>query len=318
MSITYFIMILMILFCIIFFLTIRLYSLKKNNSKLQNNCEQYRIKLSEQNLIMLKEQELTKEKLSFLQESQKQLTNIFESAGAKALERNNRSFLTLATETFNKLHQQSSHELKDREKSIDHLLLPMKKSLSEVDKKLYDLEKNRESAYQVLKSQVNSMIQSQKELQQETANLTQALRTPHIRGRWGEIQLKRVVEISGMSAHCDFIEQATYQGQDNSFVRPDMVINLPGNKKLIIDAKAPLNSYLDALNAKDESIKKIIYDETCKPSKKTYFIISKKAILGHHNRIRNSRICYTIFTWGNIFLCSTRTRPNINRAGIRK
>ncbi len=269
------IMLLLIVFLCagLIFISIKLARLKQSKLDLQHDYEIYKSNFNEQKFLMQKE--LYQEKISFLQDSQQQLTNVFESAGAKALERNNRSFIALATETFNKFHQQSFSELKTRELSINHLLSPMKNSLSEVDKKLYDLEKNRELAYQGLKSQVTNLIQSQKELQKETSHLANALRTPHIRGRWGEIQLRRVVEISGMSAHCDFIEQSTYHGQ-NSNIRPDMVVNLPGNKKLIIDAKAPLSSYLDAVNSKDETSKKTSMIKHADQVKKHILALAKK------------------------------------------
>lgn len=148
--------------------------------------------------------------------------------------------------------QQAQNDLTLRQKSIHEMVTPLKESLQKVDLKLNDLEKVRTSAYDLLRHQVGELMNTQKELRLETANLVKALRAPHVRGRWGEMQLRRVVEMSGLSAHCDFIEQET-MGDENGRLRPDMVVRLPAGKRLIIDAKAPLAAYLEALEATDDA-----------------------------------------------------------------
>jgi len=124
-------------------------------------------------------------------------------------------------------------------------------SLQTVDQKIIELEKSRMSAYAVLKHQVNELLISQKQLKTETSNLVNALKTPSVKGRWGEMQLRRVVEMAGMVSYCDFEEQVS-SSEENAKLRPDLIINLPGGKKIIVDAKAPLSAYLEALEAKDE------------------------------------------------------------------
>ena len=224
---------------------------------------------------LAKEKEVHQEKLNALEQAREQLKETFEATSAKALERNNRSFLELAKETLNKYHEKSKGELEKKEQTFENLVNPIKKSLSDVDIKLQNLERERESAYKVLRHQVQDLITVQKELRGETANLVKALRTPHVRGKWGEMQLRRVVEMSGMSTHCDFSEQVSYDG-DSGKLRPDMVVNLPGGKQIIIDAKAPLAAYLDAIEAKDDSLKQSFLTQHAVQVKKHILSLAKR------------------------------------------
>jgi len=164
---------------------------------------------------------------------------------ADALSSNNQSFLTLA-----------NSQLETREQAVEHLVAPIKESLKQVDAKLGQLELTRQGAYSALTQQVSQLVETQKELRSETGNLVTALRSPVVRGRWGEMQLRRVVEMAGMLAHCDFVEQATVGSVDGGRLRPDVVVSLPGGKRVVVDAKAPLQAYLDALEAKDEDTRR--------------------------------------------------------------
>jgi DNA recombination protein RmuC len=155
--------------------------------------------------------------------------------------RQRESFVALSTEV-----------LQNNQKTFLDLVRPVEASLKQVDEKLQSMEKEREGAYRELKSQVADMGKVSERLRTETATLAQALRAPHTRGRWGEIHLKRVVELAGMQPHCDFIEQTTMTG-DGSVIRPDLIVNLPGGKRLVVDAKVPLTSYLEAQETTDEA-----------------------------------------------------------------
>ena len=190
-----------------------------------------------------------------LTQAKETLTDSFQALSSKALENSNQSFLKLAESTLSRFHEMSKGHLDQKEKSIENLVSPLKESLGLVDQKLNHLEKERESAYNVLRHQVSELVSSQKELRHETGNLAKALRAPHVRGRWGEMQLRRVVEMSGMSAHCDFTEQVTMT-EGESILRPDMIVRLPAKKCLVIDAKAPLSSYLEALEAQSDLTRK--------------------------------------------------------------
>lgn len=206
--------------------------------------------------VMLdKERAAFKEKLSYMENMHRQFSDQFKALSADALKMNNQSFLHLAKESLEKFQQQAQMDLTHRQKSIHEMIQPLQISLKDVDIKIQELEKNRVGAYEGLKQHLSSLMDTQKALQLETSNLVKALRTPTVRGQWGEMQLRRVVEMAGMIAHCDFMEQVNIVGEDRR-LRPDMVVNLPGGKKIVVDAKAPLSAYLDALDAPDEEQRK--------------------------------------------------------------
>jgi DNA recombination protein RmuC len=184
---------------------------------------------------------------ALLDRAESTLRDAFASLSAEALRHNNQSFLTLAETRLSELQRAAASDLELRQRAVDELVRPLRESLVRVDATLHQVEKERLSSYAGLQEQVRAMARSQQALQQETGNLVKALRAPHVRGRWGEIQLRRVVEMAGMLDYCDFEEQATVDG-DTGRLRPDLVVRLPGGKTVIVDAKAPLAAYLDAVD----------------------------------------------------------------------
>ncbi|MBV2233971.1 MAG: DNA recombination protein RmuC [Sterolibacterium sp.] len=201
------------------------------------------------------ERRTAEEKLALIEAARQQLADQFKALSADALSRNNQSFLELARSTLEKYQEGAKGELDKRQQAIAELVTPVKTTLEKFEQQVQAVEKNRVEAYATLTEQVKSLAQSQGQLKQETANLVKALRAPQTRGRWGELQLKRVVEMAGMLDHCDFFEQesvATEEGQ----LRPDMIIRLPGGKNIVVDAKAPLAGYLDALEAQDDETRR--------------------------------------------------------------
>ena len=197
------------------------------------------------------ERKQAEEKLAVLDEAQRKLSDAFKALAGEALKSNNQSFLELAKETLGKFQESAKGDLDKRQQAIDQIVKPLKESLGKVDSKIQDLEKAREGAYRGLREQVGSLLDSQKELRTETSNLVKALRRPEVRGRWGEIQLRRAVELAGMLDHCDFYEQLSTDTEEGR-LRPDLLIRLPGNFNIVVDSKAPLDALLDAMEAPDE------------------------------------------------------------------
>ena len=195
------------------------------------------------------EKQASHEKLQLLNENRQQVERNFQALSAQALAANNQSFLDLAKTTLGTFQQQAKGDLEARHQAIGQLVQPLHESLRKVDGKIEQLEQARSGAYARLDEQLKSLLNSQLKLESETGNLVRALRTPAVRGRWGEIQLRKVVEMAGMVNYCDFVEQET---ADSGRLRPDMIIKLPNGRNIIVDSKAPLQAYLESLEATDD------------------------------------------------------------------
>ena len=196
------------------------------------------------NLEIEKKQDEFDQQLDLLQGS-------FSTLSQQALQHNNQSFLNLAKESLGKLQIQAESQLKQKEISFAHMVKPIQETLAKTDAQLQRLEKARASSESKLTTQIEGLLQSQQFLQTETRNLVTALRRPEVRGQWGELTLKRLAELAGLSEHCDFDEQVTTLSSD-SILRPDMVVNMPGNRQLVVDVKAPLDAYLSAIEASSD------------------------------------------------------------------
>ncbi|HUO17785.1 MAG TPA: DNA recombination protein RmuC [Verrucomicrobiae bacterium] len=202
------------------------------------------------------ERKASTEKIELLTHASEDLQNAFKALAADALQRNNTSFLQIAQETLKRFQSEAKGDLDARQKAVADLVAPVRESLNKVDAQIQQIEKDRVDAYSGLREQVQSLVTTQKELQSQTGNLVRALRTPNVRGRWGEIQLRRVVEIAGMLSYCDFCEQETITGE-NGRLRPDLVVKLPGGKSVVVDAKTPLQAFLDAFETSDEEARRV-------------------------------------------------------------
>jgi DNA recombination protein RmuC len=224
-------------------------------SRQQEVHSQLHIQMGGLEATLKHERAASEEKLQLLDRAAEKLREAFSSLAAEALKSNNRSFLDLARTSLEKFQSEAKGDLDARQHAVEHLVLPIQESLSKVDQKIQQIEKERGQAYGALSEQVQSLIGSQKALQAETGNLVKALRTPSVRGRWGEIQLRRVVEIAGMLPYCDFAEQETVNGSEGR-LRPDLVVKLPGGKKVVVDAKTPLQAYLEAIEAQDDDVRR--------------------------------------------------------------
>ncbi len=206
------------------------------------------------------EQKAIKEQQAFIVKLQEDMAHRFKSLSRDVLEQNSKSFLELANTNLTKWQTEAQKDLTHRHSTINETLKPVRDALKDVDTKLASLEKQREGAYEGIKEQIKHLQQTHKDLRAETTNLAKALKNPNARGRWGEIQLRRVVELAGMLPHCDFYEQNTY-AKDDSTIRPDMVIQLPGGKKIVLDAKTPLHAYMQAAETQvDEDRERFLRD----------------------------------------------------------
>ncbi|MBA4370967.1 MAG: DNA recombination protein RmuC [Coriobacteriaceae bacterium] len=191
------------------------------------------------------------EKLALLEQAREKLSETFASLSADALRRNNDEFLRLANENLQKFREQASGDFKLTKAEIDNLVKPVSETLGKLERQVGELEVKREGAYHTLTQQVKELATGQSALGKETRNLVTALRAPATRGRWGEVQLKRVAELAGMVEYCDFVEQETIEGEDGR-LRPDMIVKLPNDRCVVVDAKAPLMAYLEAVECTDE------------------------------------------------------------------
>jgi DNA recombination protein RmuC len=212
-------------------------------------------RISELETRLEEERKAGLEKLALLEEARLKLADAFKALSADALSSNNQAFLHLAKTTLEKFQEGARSDLDGRQKAIDQLVKPLHESLGKVDARIQDLEKARTEAYGRLDQHLKSLLTTQARLESETGNLVKALRAPIVRGRWGEIQLRRVVEMAGMVNFCDFVEQETASGEDGR-LRPDMVIKLPNGKNIVVDSKAPLQAYLESLESQDESVRR--------------------------------------------------------------
>src|SRR6266478_1619827 len=229
--------------------------------KLQQSCDKevaWREQLREDNANLKAqlegERRAAQERSESFKQAAEALSEKFKALSRDALKDNNQSFLDLARATLEKFQETAKGDLELRQRAIDQLVRPLTESLQKVDGKIGEMERARAGAYSELREQVRALATSQLQLQAETGNLVKALRTPHIRGRWGEIQLRRVVELAGMLQYCDFTEQETVIGEDGR-IRPDVIVRLPGNRTIVVDAKVPFDAFYESISTTDDAVR---------------------------------------------------------------
>ncbi|MHB8593447.1 MAG: DNA recombination protein RmuC [Acidimicrobiales bacterium] len=213
---------------------------------------QARAELVRAQAVLDQERAVATERQAAWEDVRRQLTGEFAELSAKALQQNNAQFIELADARLKEAQQVASGDLDQRKQAIEQLVSPLREQLGKYEQGLRLLELERQKAYTGLTEQVRHLTESQEKLQAETRNLVSALRSPATRGRWGEMQLRRVVEMAGMLEHCDFNEQVTATTEDGR-LRPDMIVHMPGAKSVVVDAKVPLQAFLDANDATDEA-----------------------------------------------------------------
>jgi DNA recombination protein RmuC len=230
-----------------------------------------------QNEHDLKNQEtLQQERESAFELANAKLTAAFSDLANQSLKSNSENFLRLAEQNLGTQHEKAKRELSEREKAVESLVKPIRDALEASKKQIAELEKARSEAYGGIKSQLEAMHHGQQSLAKETQNLVNALRRPEVRGRWGEITLRRLVELAGMVEHCDFMEQVHTSGE-NQAIRPDMIVRMPDQRMLVVDVKTPLDAYLAAVEAADDVQRKLGLERHAKNVRTHIRLLSSKA-----------------------------------------
>jgi DNA recombination protein RmuC len=231
-------------------------------------------------------------------ESARKMADSFAALSSRALRENNEIFLKLAEENLQKHQQAARNELEKKEKSIEGLLKPIRETLEKTEKQMHEIEKERKQAYGSLQQHLHQMTETQIRLQQETRNLVSALRRPEVRGQWGEMTLKRLAELAGLIEYCDFYEQETLS-TENGVMRPDMVVRMPDRRELVIDAKTPLDAYLNAVQSTDESQKLL---ELQRHARKLRERVKELAAKAYWSQFKQSPDFVVLFIPGEQFL----------------
>ncbi|WP_424357124.1 DNA recombination protein RmuC [Methanocella sp. MCL-LM] len=209
-------------------------------------------RIKELETILSEERKASQEKLKLIDDAKAALSDTFKALSSEALQSNNTTFLEIAKSNLEKYQESAKVDLDTRQKAINELITPLKESLSKFDTRVQEIEVSRSKDGARVEEQIKALSTAQSQLHSETAKLVQALRAPIVRGRWGEVQLRRVVELAGMEEHCDFEEQVSVDTDDGR-LRPDLIVLLPENKTIVVDSKVSLQSYLDAVSAEDEA-----------------------------------------------------------------
>jgi DNA recombination protein RmuC len=245
------------------------------------------------------------------------LRETFRALSDEALKSNNQAFLTLAETKLGEVRAHAAADIDQRKAAIENLLAPMAKTLGEVDRELRDSERRRiESSAQLLQ-RIASLDTAGKDLRTETGRLVDALKRPQVRGRWGELQLQRVVELAGMVEHCDFVTQSTVsKGDGDRRMRPDVIIHLPGGKNIVIDSKAPLDAYLKAVEAPDDASRQAFL---CEHAKQVRAHVSQLSAKGYAAHVQPSPDFVVMFLPGEMFFSAALEQdPGLIEFGVEQ
>ncbi len=296
-------------------LELELNSKEKHTAELQNKIVDLSSQISKLDILLKEEKKATEDKLNLLNKAEQAFTDTFKVLSSEALKGNNQQFMQIAKNALESFHINAKGDLDLRQKSINDLVKPLKDSLEKVDSKLQELEITRTKAYSNLDHQLKALATTQAHLDIQTSNLVKALSTPTVRGRWGEIQLKRVVEICGMVEKCDFVVQESIHTESGR-LRPDMVIKLPNNKEIVVDSKVPLKAYLEAIEASDDSVKQERLKEHAKQVRTHLSQLGNKA---YWNQFKHTPEFVVLFLPGESFFSSALEQdPNLIEFGVNQ
>lgn len=236
--------------------------LRRENQSAKEDFDRLRAKLQDEQQGRVEAEtrlaetaKLMEEEKRLLEEAKGKLTEAFKAVAGDTLNNNTSAFLKLARETFEKVLIEAKGDLGKRQEAIQGLINPLSESLRQFDQHVRGIEKSRQEAYAGLAEQLKTLSATQQQLQDQTRNLVTALRTPKVVGSWGQIALQRVVELSGMSEHCDFTQEVSVTTEQGR-LRPDMIVHLPGDREVVVDAKATFDAYQEAVSAQSEDQRK--------------------------------------------------------------
>jgi len=257
------------------------------------------------------------ERLKAYHDAESKLRDAFQALSADALKTNNEAFLSLAETRLREARTQAAGDIDARKKAIEDLLAPMARTLEQVDREIKDSERRRGESTAQLMQRIATLDTAGQGLREETRRLTDALKRPGVRGRWGELQLKRVVELAGMIEYCDFTEQRTIQGgDDDERIRPDVIVRLPGGKRIVIDAKAPLDAYLRALEAPDDLARQNLLGEHAKQVRNHISQLSAKS---YFEKVASTPEFVVMFLPGEMFFSAALEQdPSLIECGVEK
>jgi len=286
-----------------------------NETALESELSEMKARCRELQARMDEEQKSAAEKIEQLQSLEDRLNREFQALSAKALRENNEAFLNLAQTKLGTFQSEARSDLEQRQKAVENLVAPINETLTRYDQQIQSMERSRSQAYGSLSQQVESLLVSQQKLESETGRLVKALRMPQVRGRWGEFQLRKVVELAGMSSHCDFVEQETMTSEAGR-LRPDLVVKLPGGKNLVVDSKASLQAYLDALETDDEDRRKSLLQDHARQIRNHLQSLSSKAYWSH---LKDTPEFVILFIPGESFLSAAAERdPELLEDGVKQ
>jgi DNA recombination protein RmuC len=239
-----------------------------------------------------------RERLALMESAENRLKETFQAISGEALRKSGESFLQMAEGVLGKQTERAQGDLELRRQAVDNLVAPLQQTLQNVEQRIGEIEKQRVGAYQGLQEQITLLLGAQKNLQLEAAHLASALKSPTTRGRWGELQLRRVVELSGMLAYCDFYEQHHATNAEGKSLRPDMVVRLPGNRSIAIDSKAPLQAYMEAIDTDDDDKRKKLFEQHAQLIRRQVQALGQK---GYWEQLEGSPEFVLLFLPGEAF-----------------
>lgn len=276
---------------------------------------QHGIELESLRARLQSQEALDRERTVTLERAQERLKLAFDELASATLRNNSELFLKLARENLGQQQLQATHALKERESAIENLVKPIQEALQKTELQITTIEKERRDSFVELRTHLETVAQSQTSLQRETRNLVNALRRPEVRGQWGELSLKRLVELAGMTAHCDFTEQVHTVTEEGS-LRPDMVIHMVDGRDMVVDVKTPLDAYLEATDAADDDLRAIALKRHGQIVAERVRLLASKS---YWSQFANSPDFVILFIPGDQFLAAAlNERPGLIDEAIRQ